>query len=161
MAVNKKMQKLFDKLEEKTRGEKIEIELNSLDKLFFPEFKKVYDCIIISSEKVEELEAEFEQALKFLGGKNFYEISNTEILINSYLQTQNYTLYTVLKLTMLTIEMWKNQLKLLEPKGQFCFIISCDANRVTLRFHKVREGQPEWLNNDLEIYNQPIGYLVY
>ena len=125
--------------------------------------KKSYYKILLRLLNVDKfyLETGFEQAIKFLGGKNFYEISYTEILINSYLQTQNYTLYTVLKLTMLTIEMWKNQLKLLEPKGQFCFIISCDANRVTLRFHKVREGQPEWLNNDLEIYDQPIGYLVY
>ena len=154
------MERLFSKLEEKTKGEKIEIELNSLEKLFFPEFKKVYDCIIISSQKVEELETKFEQALKFLGGKNLYEISSTEILINSYLEMKNCTLYTILKLTLMTIEIWKLQLKLLEPQGQFCFIISCDANRVTLRFHKVREDQPEWLDNDLETYDQPIGYLI-
>lgn len=45
--------------------------------------KKIYDYIIISLENTDKLEKTFQSSVQFLGGKNFYEISETEILINS------------------------------------------------------------------------------
>lgn len=51
MVNNKKMQKFFDKLEEKTRGEKIEIELNSLKNCFFQNSKKFMIVLLFRQRK--------------------------------------------------------------------------------------------------------------
>lgn len=142
--------------------EKIVLDLNCLRGLFFPDLKKVYDCIIISSKNVGELEKNFKSSLEFLGGKNFYEISETEILINSYLEDSGseYSLYTLLHLVQMVVYIWDAQLKLLDTDTKFCYIISCDENRVTLRFHKVRAEEPGWLVDDLDLYDDPVGYMI-
>lgn len=70
---NSKMNEVLENKE--ALKEKIEVNLDCLSELFFPELKKVYDCIIISSENLDELEANFESSIEFLGGKNFYEVS--------------------------------------------------------------------------------------
>lgn len=157
---NSKMNEVLENKE--AMKEKIEVDLDCLSELFFPELKKVYDCIIISSENLDELEANFESSIEFLGGKNFYEVSETEILMNSYLEDsgKKYSLYTLLNLAQMVVYIWQVQLNSLDSDSKFCFIISCDEKRVTLRFHKVREGEPEWLADDLDLYDEPVGYII-
>lgn len=157
---NIKMVEVFEN--KKALKEKVEVDLNCLNKLFFPDLKKVYDCIIISSENSDRLETNFKASVEFLGGKNCYEISETEILMNSYLEDsgREYSLYTLLQLAQMVVHIWQLQLKVLDSDSKFCFIISCDENRVTLRFHKVRVGEPEWLAADLDLYDEPVGYII-
>lgn len=155
---NKKMELILDK-----KDKNIKLNIYNLKDLFFPNFKKVYDCIIISLENTDKLEKTFQSSVQFLGGKNFYEISETEILINSYLKmdTKKYSLHTLLKFTLIVVRIWKIQLKELDSEAKFCFIISVDKSNVTLRYHKVRLDETEWLVDDLDSYEEPIGYIIY
>lgn len=48
-----------------------------------------------------------------------------------------------------------------EHDEKFCAIMSEDDGRWTYRFHIVREGEPLWINEDLERFSQPIMYDVF
>lgn len=52
------------------------------------------------------------------------------------------------------------ELKIIDCESKFCLISSCDDDNVTIRFHKIRNEEPLWLSDDLEQYDQPVGYII-
>lgn len=58
---------------------------------------------------------------------------------------------------------WAVQVKAMDPSAKYCFLVGCDCDsgNVTLRFHKVRPDEPNWLTDDLEDYQlDAVGYFI-
>jgi len=130
--------------------------------LLLPNFAKEHNCITITNEDDSFLEDE-EKFIQFVKETytdyTGYEASNTETYINYFLEEENLTLNEIVSITFVVIEVWGQQLKLLEPESQFCFIISCDTEyeSVTMRFHKVRSEELMWLGEGWENSKTPVG----
>lgn len=161
MVCNKKMRKLIEEMKETKIGTTIELELKGIRELFLPNIKKVYDCLIISEKSVKELEENFNKAIKTSFDKTGYEASQNETYINQYLLNEDITIYNMLEITNIVINVWKNHLKAIDNSGKICFIIGCDNKNITLRFHKVRSNENMWLGDDIEKFEDAVGYVIY
>lgn len=155
--MNKKMRILLEDVLEYSNKEKLELNVEQLQKLFFPPFKKVKDCIIIAEESSDELERYFDNAIKMYMNKTAFEYSNTEVRMGDFFESK-VSMETETQLALFAIEIWILRLKQLELNAKYCFIMSCDKERVEIRFHKVRE-EGIWLDENLENYKEgAIGY---
>lgn len=161
MVANKKMRKIMDKVEKRSNRTNIEFTIQGIRELFLPNIKKVYDCLIISEKCVEELEENFTKAIKVTSDKTGYEASRNETYMNQYIVNENFTIYDIVEITNIVIDIWKNQLKVIDNSGKICFIIGCDNKNVTLRFHKVRTNESMWLGDDIEKFEDAVGYIIY
>lgn len=161
MICNKKMRKLLDEMKDRDTEVNIEFELCGIKKLFLPNIKKVYDCIIISEKSVEELEKNFSKAIKISFDKTGYEASRNETYINQYLVNEDVTVYDVLEITNIVIDIWKSQIKAIDNSAKICFIIGCDNKNVTLRFHKIRSNEGMWLGENIDDFADAVGYIIY
>lgn len=157
------MKELMDNCKDKS-NQIITFSQDSLDKLFNPPFYKLYDCIIFSNSSINyESEEEFNDIInRMYGDKTGFESSNTETLINSFIKDDELTVSDILPVALTVINNWINVLKRLEPNCKFCFILSCDCEMsyVTLRFHKVRNNEQFWISDDIENFQQPVGYVI-
>ena len=157
---NKKMKKLLNDISNSSIEEEFKIELEQLKKLFFPPFKQVKDCVIFSEKSVNKLEETFDKAMGMYLDKTGYEASNTETQINSFFE-DSISMEFGTKLALMVLKVWKLQLKDMNPQSNFCLIISCDEDRVEIRFHQVRENEKMWLDEELEHYkDEAIGYVI-
>lgn len=156
---NKYLKRIYTDMKDIKLDKKVEISIGSLRDLLFPNFKKVFDCIVISGDSISNLKRDFDATINYLGDINYYEIYDTEVLINSYLENENYTKEELLYITIMVIKAWKYKLNMITDK-KIRFIISFDENRVTLRFHQIRDDGYEWLESDLDSYDGPIGYIT-
>lgn len=156
---NSKMQNLLEHIYTSSNIEKLELDIKQLSPLFFPPFKKVKDCVIITEKDVVQLENNFNNILQVYMDKTGYEASNTETRINDYFENE-ISMEAATQMALFVIEIWSLQLKILDPGSTFCFIISSDSQRVELRFHKVRTDEFGWLDNDIESYkDEAMGYV--
>ena len=137
----------------------VKIDMDRLGNLLFPPFKVVCDCVIISNEKKEYLEKYYLEQSESKD-KTFYEARNTETRINEYIESDDMDICTEIELAFLVIKSWYMQLRHIDSDAKFCFIISCDENNVELRFHKSRHNERSWLGNNIDIYNDPVGYII-
>lgn len=159
MQTNKEMKNLLHKSTYKKLKE-IKINNKSLSDLLFPKFICVQDLVYIKSNAFLEEEANLiDLTTACFQSKTEYEIDKTETLINSYIDDSELYASDVVPFALIIARVWANMLKLLTQDDKICFIISCSDKLVTLRFHKLRSGE-EWLNQDLEGYNQPICRLI-
>lgn len=157
---NSKMKKLLEDVSKYPSIEEVEINLQQLKNLFSPLFKKVKDCIIITDESAEELETYFEKAVKMHMNKSGYEFSNTETRINCFFNNE-ISMITGTQIALIVIETWALKLKQMEPDTEFCFIMCSDEERVEIRFHKVREAEGIWVDDNIENYaDGAIGYVI-
>ncbi|WP_285945627.1 hypothetical protein [Thomasclavelia cocleata] len=155
--MNKKMQRIY----KKAITSKITLELSEYTQLFFPCIKKIYDCVILSCDNQKDLETKFESKIKFLGSKEYYEVSENEILVNMYLKETDSVLEGV-QLSIIAIELWKEQLKILCKGDKFCYIMSCDEMKnIILRFHKIRNDSDLWVDRNVQNYKEAIAYFIY
>lgn len=158
--MNRKMKKIFDKLSSNLGTDKLKIDAEGLERLFYPQLRKVKDCIIISEKSTEEMEPYFENAVKMYMDKTGYEAANTETRINCYFKNK-ITQHTGVRIARIVLSIWAIRLKKLEPESQFCLIMCSNKERVEIRFHKVRENEPKWLADDLEAYKDgAVGYVI-
>lgn len=158
--MNRKMKKLFDKLSNNHGADTLKIDVEGLERLFCPEFRRVKDCIIISEKSTEEIEPYFEDAVKMYMDKTGYEAANTETRINCCFKKKISQL-TGVRIARMVLSIWAIKLKELDPKAQFCLIMCSNKERVEIRFHKVRDDEPKWLAEDLEAYKDgAVGYVI-
>ena len=61
---NSEMKKLLKEVSEHPSVESLKFNFSELYDLFFPKFKKVKDCIIISEKSVNKLEMFFDKAME-------------------------------------------------------------------------------------------------
>lgn len=155
MVTNKKMQLLIEKAKNSNRNEMLHIEMNDLAKLFSPNLKRVYDCIIVADEKEEELVCGFDKALKMYTDKTGYEASHNETPIS--LCFDGILDNTAILIALMVIDIWALKLKQIDKESRYCFILSA-GDGVELRFHKVRDNEKSWLASDLETYDGPVGF---
>lgn len=148
---NSKMKELLDNLHTYPSIEMLELNIQQLNKLLFPPFKKVKDCVIISQKSVDKLESTFDDAIKMYMDKTGYEASNTETRINDYFENE-ISLTGGTQIALMVMKTWALQLKQIEPNTKFCLIICSDEERVEIRFHKMRDTESGWLVKDLEEY---------
>jgi len=160
MIMNTEMKRMIGRVELIKRNEHIiRLNLEGLNKLFCPQFVNVHDCIIISDKPILLSDKQFLKVIKMHNDKTGYETCNTDTRVNDYIVDEISDL-EALAIAFMTIDIWSNKLKMLEPNSKFCFIIDCNDGYVTLRFHKVRAEESGWLCNDIDSYTEPIGYLV-
>ena len=157
---NSKMKELFASLQASPGEERLNIKFDQLNDLFFPQFKRVKDCMIISSKPVEQLEEAFDRAVKMYMDKTGYEASNTETRINCFFEN-HISMELGTRIGLMALEVWVLQLKRMEPQSKFCMILSSNQERVEIRFHKIHQGEGMLLDEELENYKDgAIGYVV-
>ena len=160
MKSNKKFKGILDNINDKVTAENlINLEMKNLEKLFNPNFKKIYDCIFFENQKINLSIDEFNKLLKIHDDKTGFEASYNEVRINDYIENE-ISVNESLLIVLLLIDIWGLKLKSLNPKSKFCFIVSCEPPYTTLRFHKVRSDEILWISEDLEKFDQPIGYTI-
>lgn len=158
---NKKMNERFLQLVQYDNEDELRINLESLEKLFSPPFRKVKDCIIISKKSADELEPYLESAVKEVyGDKTGYEAGHTETQINYYFENDISEIVGV-RVALMVIDVWAMRLKELDSESNFCFIMSSNEERVEIRFHKARNDEQGWLDDDIESYKDgAVGYVI-
>jgi len=157
---NSKMKSLLNDVSKYPGIDEMEINLKQLKELFLPPFRKIKDCIIITEKSAEELEPYFAKAVKMHMNKSGYEFSNTETRINCFFDNE-ISMIAGTQIALIVIETWALKLKQMEPDTEFCFIMCSDEERVEIRFHKVREEEGIWVDDDIENYTDgAIGYVI-
>jgi hypothetical protein len=163
MTANKKMKLLLESPINDTS--KIIFGAEKMEKLFFPNFVSVYDCIYISdsSRQVVSEEAFNSFIREKYTDKTGFEGSINDTLVNFYLNnSEELAVEVILKVALTVLRVWAKSLKAMESKSRFCLIVSCDCenNFVVIRFHKVRDGERLWIGDNIESFNQPVGYMI-
>ncbi len=147
---NKNMKKLLEKVKIE-KEQLIEINPDKLSKIMIPNFKEVYNCVIIDmNNEVKEENINFERILSMFGDRTGYEASCNEIRINDYIDYSDE--FAVIQLAEIIMDTWKYKLKIEYPKYGFCIILSFSEGYATLRCHVVRENESSWLKDDLDEY---------
>jgi len=160
MINNEKMKNMLQETEKSNINEKlVKLTLDNIKKLFCPNFIHIYDCIIISDKEIELSVGQYDKVIGMFGDRTGYEASNNDTRINDYFDS-GVSGFEALSIAMILIDVWGNKLKALEPDINFCFIVDCNDDYVTLRFHKVRIDERMWLSNNIEDYSGAIGYII-
>ena len=157
---NREMKKLLKDISDHPSVENLKFNFSELYDLFFPEFKKVKDCVIISKKSVNELEMFFDRAMEMYFDKTDYESSHTETRIDCHFEGK-VSMMAGTQIALIALEIWALRLKQMEPDSKFCLIMYGNEDRVEIRFHKVRENEIKWLADDLEGYQgDAVGYVI-
>lgn len=149
---NKKMEYLLEEIKNNKKSSGC-IKVDKLFELLFFKLVEIDDCVVADlGNSLEAESVDFNNVLKNYYDMTDYEASNNEIRINSYIDYEEKNNIDVLKLGLLVVENLKNRLKV--EFNQYRFIIYLSVNSrggVTLRFHKKRVDELNWLDtNDLE-----------
>lgn len=158
---NRKMNELLNDTLNLLIEDSLEMKLEQLEKLFFPPFKQVKNCVIISEKSVDRLEEAFDKVIEQMYmDRTGYEAHNTETRINCFFENE-ISIGVGIKIAVMVLEIWILQLKRIEPQSHFCMIISSDENYVEIRFHKMHSGEKMWLSDNLENYkDEAVGYVI-
>ena len=157
---NREMKRLLKDISNNPSVENLKFNFSELYDLFFPEFKKVKDCVIIAEESTDELEKFFDKAMKSYRYKICYESSNTDTRIDCYFEGK-VSMIARTQIALIALEIWALRLKQMEPDSKFCLIMYGNEDRVEIRFHKVREDEGMLLADDIDSYQGGgVGYVI-
>ncbi|MDF9825369.1 hypothetical protein M2475_001824 [Breznakia sp. PF5-3] len=160
MKSNKKFRSILANINHKVEDAYlINMKMDNLKKLFNPRFENIYGCIVFKNQNINLSIDDFNRLLKIYNDKTGFEANNNEIRVNDYIEN-DITVDESLEIALLLIDNWSLKLKKIDMKSEFCFIISCEPPYTTLRFHKVREDEALWISEELEKFDQPIGYTI-
>ena len=158
--VNREMKRLLKNISDHPSVENLKFDFSELYDLFFPKFKKVKDCIIISKKSVDELEMFFDRSVKACQDKTGYEAYSSDTRIDCYFEGK-VSMMAGTQIALIALEVWALRLKQMDPNSKFCLIMYSNEDRVEIRFHKVRENEIKWLADDLEGYQgDAVGYVI-
>ena len=157
---NSEMKKLLKEVSEQPSTEILKFNFSELYDLFFPEFKKVKDCVIISKKSANELEMFFDRAIEMSFNKTVYEAGSTETRIDCHFEGE-ISMMAGTQIALIALEIWALRLKQMDPDSKFCLIMCSNEDRVEIRFHKVRENEIKWLADDINSYQGgAVGYVI-
>ena len=158
---NSEMKKLLKDISDHPSVENLKFNFSELYDLFFPEFKKVKDCVIISKKSVNELEMFFDRAMEMYKYKIWYEFYNAETRIDCHFEGK-VSMKAGTQIALIALEIWAIRLKQIDPDSKFCLIMFSDEDHVEIRFHKFREDEGMILADDLESYQDggAVGYVI-
>lgn len=154
------MQELLNQIPEVENSFYSKVNIESLKKVCFPSFKRVYDCVVISDKKTNELEDLFEKAIRINQDKTGYEANKSETCISHLMNSSDNRLPELLHIALMIVPIWRTQILRIFMESQICFIITCNEEEVILRYHLMREEETNWLADDLEKYPEPVGYII-
>lgn len=127
------------------------LDTSNLSDLMYPKIKEIYDCILIDiKDEIEEERINFSRVIKMYGDKTGYESSCNEFRINDFVECGSDL--EVIKMTLPVMESWKEKLECDFPQYNFYLILSFSDGYATLRMHRKRNDEKNWLTNDLESY---------
>ena len=162
MKMNRKMQGMLDSCPNENRN--IIFSQKKLEELFSPKFVVIYDCILVTEDPQNFIsEKDFNNFVKEeYTDKTGCEGSVSKTLINHYIDDTNLTAGDILPIAITVMKVWGSLLKNIDSESNFCMFVSCDVefDFVTIRFHKIREDEPLWLDGDLEEVQEPVGYMI-
>ena len=157
---NREMKRLLKDISNNPSVESLKFNFSELYDLFFPKFKKVKDCIIISKKSVDELEMFFDRSVKACQDKTGYEAYSSDTRIDCYFEDK-VSMMAGTQIALIALEVWALRLKQMDPNSKFCLIMYSNENRVEIRFHKVRENEIKWLADDINSYQGgAVGYVI-
>ena len=158
---NNKMKKLLKDISDHPSVENLKFNFSELYDLFFPKFKKVKDCIIISKKSVNRLEMFFDKAMEMYQDKTGYESSCSDTRIDCYFEGE-VSMMAGTQIALIVLEVWALRLKQMDPDSKFCLIMFSDEDHVEIRFHKFREDEGMILADDLESYQDggAVGHVI-
>ena len=156
---NKKLHNLIEKSSHYQKNNNVNISNKNIKSLFSPKFY-IYDGnIIVSNTDKSDLLLNTETA-KLLGETCNIETEAwcNETRINDYFNSQ-LNIYDAINFSLISIEIWLAELKKIVPERKFCFILGCDKNYVTFRFHQYLTNEI-WISENLERFFQATGYFI-
>ena len=157
---NREMKRLLKDISNNPSVESLKFNFSELYDLFFPEFKKVKDCVIISKKSVDELEMFFDRSVKACQDKTGYEVYSSETRIDCHFEGE-VSMMAGTQIALIALEVWALRLKQIDPDSKFCLIMCSNEDRVEIRFHKVRENEIKWLADDINSYQGgAVGYVI-
>ena len=157
---NREMKRLLKDISNNPSVESLKFNFSELYDLFFPEFKKVKDCVIISKKSVDELEMFFDRSVKACQDKTGYEAYSSETRIDCHFEGE-ISMMAGTQIALIVLEVWALRLKQMDPDSKFCLIMCSNEDRVEIRFHKVRENEIKWLADDIDSYQGgAVGYVI-
>ena len=157
---NREMKRLLKDISNNPSVESLKFNFSELYDLFFPKFKKVKDCIIISKKSVDELEMFFDRSVKACQDKTGYEAYSSDTRIDCYFEDK-VSMMAGTQIALIALEVWALRLKQMDPNSKFCLIMYSNEDRVEIRFHKVRDNEISWLSDNLEGYKgDAVGYVI-
>ena len=157
---NREMKRLLKDISNNPSVESLKFNFSELYDLFFPEFKKVKDCVIISKKSVDELEMFFDRSVKACQDKTGYEAYSSDTRIDCYFEDK-VSMMAGTQIALIALEVWALRLKQMDPNSKFCLIMYSNEDRVEIRFHKVRDNEISWLSDNLEGYKgDAVGYVI-
>ena len=157
---NREMKKLLKDVSNHPSVESLKFNFSELYDLFFPKFKKVKDCIIVSKKSVNGLEMFFDKAMEMYQDKTGYESSCSDTRIDCYFEGE-VSMMAGTQIALIALEIWALRLKQMDPDSKFCLIMSSNEDRVEIRFHKIRENEIKWLADDIDSYQGgAVGYVI-
>ncbi|MDR3258325.1 MAG: hypothetical protein LBT51_01760 [Fusobacteriaceae bacterium] len=163
---NKRMEKLIEQAKKYKENKDIKmlgVSLKRLTRLFNPNLVLIYDCIIMSDENKEYLEANFEKSINQFSNKTKYEMWYSKTRIDNFIGYRTAKVAAI-AVGLMVIEAWSLKLKSIANNSKFCIIMSYDSgwsSVVTLTYHKIRANEKQtWLTDDID-ESKPIGYFVF
>ena len=113
--------------------------------------RRIKESVIYDEDEIDESTIDFERVFNFVGDWTGYEISCNEIRIETVMLSSNqYVTFANMLQKML-----KNKYK----DKDFIVYIYLNDDYIEVRFHVYREKEGFWLNENLNMYNNPILYV--
>lgn len=132
----------------------LKIRSKDLNKILAPNFIEINDVVLLKLADDNNIfkQISLEKIIQIYGDKTGYEASCNEFYVNQYLDYEEGTELLVLGFGVQLLECWSYKLKHDFPQYKFNLILGYSKGQVTLRFHKLRANETEWLDSNLENY---------
>lgn len=153
--MNKKMEGILQSVNDDFKSTAI-ISLNNLKEILLPKFAVVDGSILLKLDAGNNIpqKLDLEIIKRLYIDKTGYEASRNELRVNDYIKYVKNEVQVVLSFALQILECWSFKLKNDFPQYKFNLILSCDNENVTLRFHRKRNNEVDWLEKDLEGYGE-------
>lgn len=153
----------INKIMESSRGidTSFEIKSNNLDYLFNQKIVRVNDTYLIEnagdSISIESIKKNYDDLIRLNTDKTGFECSINEIKLLNNFENKKFNLSSEQQFVLGGIVM-----KNLITKKNFpvpCVVyFTYDDGQLSMRFHKFRSNDGLWISDNLEDYEEPVGY---
>lgn len=144
--MNSKMEKAIGKIQKSKRKNRL-ISTQIVD-IMWPSFVEIEECVLFRSteEEAESLNLEF--VLKSFGDRSGFEAFSNHIhaidITDDFVKHPSEGLKFMLKL----MEVWECKLRRDFPHYKFFLTLSHGGKDSILRFHRLRDNEPSWIDID-------------
>lgn len=127
--------------------------LSELSYVIWPEFIEVSECILMKQNTENPKELNMDHIYRMFGDRTGFEASDSHVHMMDLAKEFELQPLEGVKFALKLLEIWECKLKRDFPQYRFVLILSFDGQDSILRFHRNREEEGSWLNNnDLDGY---------